>query len=483
MASYPPPPVREASPPPPPPLALLPVAPPSLHDASLPALLPDNADHSLPGFAYSKHLVPACAARTVPASYDLPRPDARLRARKAERKAEMDRVAGVIKRVVTADEWWEGAGGGTDDARGYTPAAPLFNCLGRFRRMGGEVRAQPGLTLFFAHANGFNKETWYPTLRHLVSQPAAASHIAEIWVWEAVHHGEAAVLNRAGLQGFCQSFSTTPHWAVRLDPDTRLHPTDTWRDNTRDILNFLLHFIPAEASSSALPAHLPRVSAAETAGRRSEGLPRRHVVAVGHSFGGCTSALAALTAPRLLHSLVLVDPVIMCRASAHEIQGVYNLTSAAVGRRARWATREEAKQQFLASPFFQRWDPAVLDAYVEGGLHERDGGVELRMTPLDEALMFADARTSPEVYERVPSLREDVEIRWVIPGPGERELGSSEETRRRVWLRPRNSSNVRIEGAGHLIPQEQPERLAREIAAFVERKGGEIGRKPQISKL
>ena len=36
--------------------------------------------------------------------------------------------------------------------------------------------------------------------------------------------------------------------------------------------------------------------------------------------------------------------------------------------------REEAKQSFLASPFFQRWDPAVLDAYVQGGLYEKDGG-------------------------------------------------------------------------------------------------------------
>lgn len=101
--------------------------------------------------------------------------------------------------------------------------------------------------------------------------------------------------------------------------------------------------------------------------------------------------------------------------------------------------REEAKRSFLASPFFQRWDPAVLDAYVQGGLYEKDGGgvqyspcdhetcadhrtvVELRMTPFDEALMFSDSRTSPEVHRRLPSLAEDIEIRWIIPGPGQKE--------------------------------------------------------------
>ena len=43
------------------------------------------------------------------------------------------------------------------------------------------------------------------------------------------------------------------------------------------------------------------------------------------------------------------------------------------------------------------------------------------MTPFDEALMFADSRTSPEVHKRLPLLTEDVEIRWIIPGPGQKE--------------------------------------------------------------
>ncbi|KAI5899697.1 uncharacterized protein SCHCODRAFT_02661304 [Schizophyllum commune H4-8] len=412
--SYPPPP-NLPKPEPIPPLPLLPIEPADLDGlTTLPSLLPDAADYNtLPGFTYSKHLISACKLRTVPTQYDMPRADPALLASKERRKAEMERVAREVKKVVVSDEWWR-------ETEGYKSAVPLFNSLTRFRRNGRGTGAQPGLTLFFAHANGFNKETWYPTLQHLVRNSAAAVNIAEIWLWEAVHHGEAAVINRPGLQGFY-----------------------TWRDNTRDILNFLLHFIPADPTTDGLSTHLPRVSAAETAARRSAGLQRRHVVAIGHSFSGCASALAALTPPsghKLLRSLVLVDPVIMRPQSEHE-KGVFDLAGAAIGRRARWASREEAKRSFLASPFFQRWDPAVLDAYVQGGLYEKDGGVELRMTPFDEALMFSDSRTSPEVHRRLPSLVEDVEIRWIIPGPGQKELGTSEETQVRVWLRPKNSSN------------------------------------------
>ena len=44
-------------------------------------------------------------------------------------------------------------------------------------------------------------------------------------------------------------------------------------------------------------------------------------------------------------------------------------------------SREEARRLFLKSPFFQTWDPAVLDAYVQYGLTEdqTSGGVKLKM--------------------------------------------------------------------------------------------------------
>ncbi|TRM57568.1 hypothetical protein BD626DRAFT_560288 [Schizophyllum amplum] len=468
-----------------PPLPLLPIEPPDLHGFALPSLLSDNTSDEIPGFTYSKHLIPACRTRSVPASYDMPTADPRALASKELRKAEMQRVGAAMKDLVASEEWWQ------SPPVGFTPDAPLFNCLGRFRRTSDSGAR---LTLFFAHANGFNKEVCCPsggctsltsvlcTLRapDMVCYPPPpfhrslrCRHSGSVG-WEAVQHGEAALINRAALRGLY-----------------------SWRDNARDILNFLLHFIPAEASHDSLPAHLPRVPSAETATRRVAGLTRRHVVAIGHSFGGCTrcavivrllatnqlkltnivpssdasarrpcSALATLTppyGPLLIRSLVLIDPVIMAPKSGHNKSGLQVLASGAVGRRGQWASREDAREQFLASPFFQRWDPEVLDAYVQNGLYEQDGQVHLCMSPHDEALMFAEGRTSWEVYKRLPSLTSDVELRWIMPGRDRRRmlnsLGSAEEAERRVWLRPENASNVRIEGAGHLIPHEKPEQL------------------------
>lgn len=75
-------------------------------------------------------------------------------------------------------------------------------------------------------------------------------------------------------------------------------------------------------------------------------------------------------------------------------------------------------------------------------------------------------------------LDERVELMWIVPGKGEEEQVSSQlqnvyhlisgfrvagpgKTRLRVWLRRKNASNVMIEGAGHLIPQEKPRELGK----------------------
>lgn len=156
MANSYPPPHNLPKPEPISPLPLLPIEPAELDGPStLPSLLPDVADYNtLPGFTYSKHLIPACKMRTVPTQYDMPRADPALLASKERRKAEMERVARDMKKVVVSDEWW-------GETKGYKPAVPLFNSLARFRRNGRGTGGQPGLTLFFAHANGFNKEVGF----------------------------------------------------------------------------------------------------------------------------------------------------------------------------------------------------------------------------------------------------------------------------------------------------------------------------------
>jgi hypothetical protein len=121
--------------------------------------------------------------------------------------------------------------------------------------------------------------------------------------------------------------------------------------------------------------------------------------------------------------------------------------------------------QFLRSPFFQAWHPDVLRSYVDNALYSLPNGngeVALKMHPLWEAIQFNDTNTgSDDAWMNVCDLDEDIELRWVVPDAEKPQAGGigPEDTRERVWLRPKNSSNLIVKGSGHLIVQEAPEAL------------------------
>jgi hypothetical protein len=94
----------------------------------------------------------------------------------------------------------------------------LWICLNRYVKRGAKGT---GLTLFFAHANGFPKEvrriflhcsesvlkmtiikTWEPALHSVLNSPSGEL-VDEIWSWEAVQHGDSALLNGDSLGCLC----------------------------------------------------------------------------------------------------------------------------------------------------------------------------------------------------------------------------------------------------------------------------------------
>jgi len=186
-------------------------------------------------------------------------------------------------------------------------------------------------------------------------------------------------------------------------------------------------------------------------------------------------ALAALTYPKLFSSLVLVDPVIVMPKGDIEKEindpnpVIAGLTLGAITRRDTWASREEALEIFKKSPFFGAWDPRVLEIYVEYGIyitHDDKGNrvAKLKMPPAQEAIVFSETHTEREVYQQLPNLADHIALRWVVPGkPDASEFGPPGSTQKRVWLRPKNSSNIKITNAGHLIAQEAPQALAHDL--------------------
>lgn len=81
--------------------------------------------------------------------------------------------------------------------------------------------------------------------------------------------------------------------------------------------------------------------------------------------------------PRLLHTLVLLDPVVQRQTT--QLDGyslrenkriIAKTTQLSTHRRDIWPSRQAAAEGFKRSPFYQAWDHRVLDRWVEYGLRD-----------------------------------------------------------------------------------------------------------------
>lgn len=175
---------------------------------------------------------------------------------------------------------------------------------------------RPGdITIIGAHANGFPKELYEPLWTELHSRLKASNlRIRSIWIADVAWQGQSGVLNEKALGN---------------DP--------SWMDHSRDLLLMVNHF----------RAQMPRP-----------------LIGIGHSMGGCQLVNLSLMHPRLLTSLVLIDPVIAAAASA----GNWVPARASAKRRDIWPSRAAAAASFAKSPFYQSWDRRVLDLWLTHGL-------------------------------------------------------------------------------------------------------------------
>ncbi|KAE9389787.1 hypothetical protein BT96DRAFT_834426, partial [Gymnopus androsaceus JB14] len=424
-----------------------------------------HADKRIP-YSLTTHIIPTAYLRE---DSDVVLPDTPGNVSKEERKEIVQKAEERLREIRR----------GYEDNGRKSQHKVLWLCLNRYART---FKSTGGFTLFFAHANGFHKEVrmiisaafsynrrdwfagWEPTLLSLLASQESQSLVQEIWVWDVFNQGDSALLNKGNLNSLIHT-----------------------RTSTRDLLSFLIYFLPSSFASSSLPVHLPQVPKAEAQRRIRNGFfghgsLRLPICCFGHSFGGAISTLAAISHPSLFTSLCLIDPVI-----SHPTPQFYyspiGLSLGAISRRASWISREEARKGFMESPFFGSWDPRVLELYIEAALYQDHDAVRLKTPPIQEAITFNDAETgAAEAWVRLwkKELDPRIKLRWVMPGRTEWVLDPRPNfTQERVWLRPENCSNIRMEGSGHLVAQEKPEMLGKEIRNFLE----DVSRSEASAKL
>lgn len=168
---------------------------------------------------------------------------------------------------------------------------------------------------------------------------------------------------------------------------------------------------------------------------------RKPIIGIGHSMGGNNLVNLALLHPRLLDSLILIDPVIQPEFNYDVVKSA----KASVRRRQRWDSQRAAEESFARSPFYAAWDPRVLALWSKHGIEECTGpGVEL-VTPRDQEVMsflrFNNSADDP--FSRVEITRTFSRLPDVLPSVLYIHGGTSEVSRPAV-----RAERIRITGTG-----------------------------------
>ncbi|PYH92400.1 host-specific AK-toxin Akt2 [Aspergillus ellipticus CBS 707.79] len=325
------------------------------------------------------------------------------------------------------------------------------------------AQALPAVTIIACGALGPPKEIYEPLWEELHGQlQAQGMAISSIWIADPVHQGLSSVLN-----------------AGRIGDDP------SWIDHSRDL------FLIVNQFRDQMP---------------------RPLVGIGHSFGAIHLANLAFFHPRLLSSVVFLDPFI----TKHHPQSFREhpvFHKYVVNRPSSWPSRAAAEASIPKSPLYSGWDPRCLQRLLKHGLvpvptrepPTVDSPVTLTtpvaqeihamgrrtfsQTPPDGTPTF-DRDTTPDLdpldaedvlyrwemrstWDRLPELRPPAkfvlasrtyvlldEVREGIQRCGTARSGSGGVTSGRV-------SEVTIKGAGHFFPMELVERAARECASWI----------------
>lgn len=135
--------------------------------------------------------------------------------------------------------------------------------------------------------------------------------------------------------------------------------------------------------------------------------PGGGLVGFGHSMGGTSLLMAAHRAPGLFQRLVLFEPIShegTTPALTADEMAALPIVQGALRRRRRFASFDDAYENFRAKPPMSLMVPEVLRNYVDHGFRELDGGaVELRCTPELEAGIFVTGRDNG-VWSLLPEI-------------------------------------------------------------------------------
>jgi N-formylmaleamate deformylase len=167
-------------------------------------------------------------------------------------------------------------------------------------------------------------------------------------------------------------------------------------------------------------------------------------IVLGHSMGGMTAAVVASRLAESIRGVILVDPTFLSPARQRD---VCDSDVAEVHRRLLGQDEGQLRAQLRAR--HTRRSPEMIELLVEARLQTRLSAFDVLTPP------------NPEYRQLVSTI--DVPLLLAI---GDSPVVSLETARELQRLNPRLRVE-QIEGAGHGVPFDQPERLAAVVTSFV----------------
>ncbi|CAL1703607.1 unnamed protein product [Somion occarium] len=278
-----------------------------------------------------------------------------------------------------------------------------------------------GAILLFTHAVGAHKEQWLPVIERLFAD--SELNISEAWSLDAACHGDSLPYNKDLIETDLQALADLAAYGEA-------------------VLGLL--------ASGLFPYQ------------------NRNVIAVGHS-AGCQAIVRSSIAfvnkgePIPFKTIILVEPVFLPDDIGTSLLSRYIKPTSA--RKWQWKSRDEAAEYLSSTLPWKRWHKEILEVYEYGIVHSISGS-ELKTPPKVEAACYPNAKAQAEGLQNLPALTEQRPVHVIfgtrydfVPKKLRDGFVASSKDR----LRSLRS----VEGAGHMLVQENPIGCAEAIKAVL----------------
>ena len=187
---------------------------------------------------------------------------------------------------------------------------------------------------------------------------------------------------------------------------------------------------------------------------------------VGHSLGGFLSVMAAARHPELARGVLLLDSPLLGGWRATTLgmikttQMVGSVSPGAISRRRRntWPDAAAALEYFRHKKAFARWDPQVLQDYIDHGTHDEDG----------QRVLSFDRDTETAIYNTLPDNLDKLLKRHPVKCPVAFIGGLHSREMKQVGMAMTTQltrGRISMLDGSHLFPMEKPQATAAAIEA------------------